>query len=228
MEAKKGDRIQVDVTVTDFDSLIVLQFPMIWDPNVIDFVEIIDAELTSSLPTFSEADVDDGVLFFVWTDDSLIPESLDDSTAIFSVAFDVIGDPGVNTEIWTDDQVKDIEAGGLDGAFDTLYFQNGMVTVMNSTGTSTIDNLPLTTLHQNNPNPFRTQTRIPFDLRTAEDVNLRIYDSHGRTVFKQNNRLGEGSHYITIDRDNLGSAGIYWYELTAGDRSLTRKMVLLK
>ncbi|MEM9918611.1 MAG: T9SS type A sorting domain-containing protein [Bacteroidota bacterium] len=227
MEVKKGDRIQVDVTTNDFDSLIVLQFPMVWDSEVLDFVEVDNATLVSALPTFNTGGVDTGVLFFVWTEDSLDPVTKEDGDLIFSVTFDVIGEPGDESTIIADGTIKEIEAGGLDGAFDTLYFQNGMVTVMNATGTNDIDNYPLT-LHPNFPNPFRKQTRIPFDLRTAEDVSLRIYDVQGRTVFTQNKRFGEGSHYITIDRDNLGHTGTYWYELTAGEYVLTQKMVLLK
>ena len=64
LEVKKGDRINVDVTANDFDSLIVLQFPMIWNSEVLDFVEIDSSALTSVLPTFNEGGVDTGVLFF--------------------------------------------------------------------------------------------------------------------------------------------------------------------
>ncbi len=83
-------------------------------------------------------------------------------------------------------------------------------------------------LHQNYPNPFNPTTTIAFEVPRAADVSLEIFNSLGRkvTTLKEGHVLA-GTH--TIEWDATGSAsGMYFYRLTAGDHSETRKMLLLK
>jgi hypothetical protein len=88
-------------------------------------------------------------------------------------------------------------------------------------------------LHQNYPNPFNPSTKISFALPGKVFVNLSIYDITGRRVKTLvHTPLGEGLKEITwhgIDaRGNPVSSGVYFYRLTAGKRTLTKKMILLK
>ncbi|HER43764.1 MAG TPA: T9SS type A sorting domain-containing protein, partial [Candidatus Eisenbacteria bacterium] len=88
-------------------------------------------------------------------------------------------------------------------------------------------------LGQNFPNPFNPSTTIAFDLPRRSRVNLSIYDVQGRPVRTVSDGiLPEGRREVVWDgRDEQGnvvSSGVYFYRLTSGDHSLTRKMVLLK
>ncbi len=95
-----------------------------------------------------------------------------------------------------------------------------------------------TELLPNYPNPFNPETWIPY--RLAEDgfVTLTIYDPRGRVVRRLNVGHQTASVYerrskaIYWDgRNAVGdrvASGIYFYTLTAGDYSATRKMVILK
>jgi hypothetical protein len=42
-----------------------------------------------------------------------------------------------------------------------------------------------------------------------------------------NNKMNAGHHSINWDASNY-SSGIYFYKLTAGDKSITKRMTLLK
>ncbi len=94
--------------------------------------------------------------------------------------------------------------------------------------------LPLAAaLHQNFPNPFNPSTEIRFDIPTARDVQLRIYNQLGQTVRTlADNRMKAGSYRIKWDgRTKAGhtvSSGVYFYSLEAGDFSQIRKMTLVK
>ena len=95
-----------------------------------------------------------------------------------------------------------------------------------------------TELLPNYPNPFNPETWIPY--RLAEDgfVRLTIYDQQGRVV----RRLTVGHQTASVyesrskaiywdGRNEVGdrvASGIYFYTLTAGDYSATRKMLILK
>ena len=95
-----------------------------------------------------------------------------------------------------------------------------------------------TELLPNYPNPFNPETWIPY--RLAEDgvVTLTIYDPRGRVVRRLN--IGHQTASVYENRSkaiywdgrnqvgNRVASGVYFYTLTAGDYSATRKMVILK
>jgi CARDB/Periplasmic copper-binding protein (NosD)/Right handed beta helix region/Bacterial pre-peptidase C-terminal domain len=85
-----------------------------------------------------------------------------------------------------------------------------------------------TALYQNYPNPFRGDTRVRFDLATAEPVTLEVFDIQGRLVSRplENKRYEPGRYTIVVDHMPRG-AGIYFYRLSAGRFVETRRMALL-
>jgi photosystem II stability/assembly factor-like uncharacterized protein len=83
-------------------------------------------------------------------------------------------------------------------------------------------------LYQNFPNPFNSETNIKFSIKENSFVNLKIYDLRGKEIHSPvNEKLGAGIYSITVNMNNLPS-GIYFYRLTAGDKSFTKKFILLK
>ena len=84
------------------------------------------------------------------------------------------------------------------------------------------------TLEQNYPNPFNPTTAIQFTLPKSARVTLRVYNILGQEVATLvNGNLTAGIHSVDFDASRLAS-GVYLYNITAGDFSSTRKMVLLK
>ena len=95
-----------------------------------------------------------------------------------------------------------------------------------------------TELLANYPNPFNPETWIPYQLAQGAFVTLTIYDVNGQII-----RTLDVGHRIAAvyesrskaihwdGKNRLGesvTSGIYFYTLTAGDYSATRKMVILK
>ncbi len=88
-------------------------------------------------------------------------------------------------------------------------------------------------LSQNFPNPFNPATTIVFGLDTAVHVGLKVYDASGRLVRTLvGERREAGRHEEVWDgKDDGGRAvasGVYFYRLTAGRFTSTRKMVLFR
>ena len=83
-------------------------------------------------------------------------------------------------------------------------------------------------LEQNYPNPFNPTTTLSFVLPSAGEINLSVFNTKGELVKTVlNNNLEAGSHSITFDGENL-SSGVYYYKLKSANRSITRKMILVK
>lgn len=83
-------------------------------------------------------------------------------------------------------------------------------------------------LNQNYPNPFNPTTTIEFSLPAPSDVSLKVYNVIGQEVASLvDGPMGAGSHSVQFDASNL-SSGVYFYRLTAGGVTQSKKMSLLK
>lgn len=88
-------------------------------------------------------------------------------------------------------------------------------------------------LSQNYPNPFNPATVISFVIPTSTRVALAVYAPDGKLVKRLVERaVGPGASQVvwdgTDERGNRVGSGVYFYRLTAGKDTITKKMVLLK
>ncbi len=83
-------------------------------------------------------------------------------------------------------------------------------------------------LEQNYPNPFNPSTTIKFNLGKAGFTTLKLYDILGKEVAAiVNGVLESGPHSVTFDASSLPS-GTYFYTITSGSFSGSKKMLLIK
>ena len=89
------------------------------------------------------------------------------------------------------------------------------------------------TLHQNYPNPFNPVTTLRYSLPSYAHVTITIYDLNGKEINQIINIDQSAGHHSVLwnSTDRIGmpvSAGIYFYQIRAGEFLQTKKMVLLK
>ena len=89
------------------------------------------------------------------------------------------------------------------------------------------------TLKQNYPNPFNPNTWIKFNLNKPVHVELSIYNVLGqkiRTLMDKNMQAGSHSiHWNGLDnRERALPSGLYFYRIKAGNKTDSRKMILIK
>jgi hypothetical protein len=83
-------------------------------------------------------------------------------------------------------------------------------------------------LEQNYPNPFNPTTTISWHLSIESKQILKIFDSLGNEILTLvNNVLPAGFHSVIFNAEELTS-GVYFYSLTDGKNSVSKKMLLLK
>ena len=95
-----------------------------------------------------------------------------------------------------------------------------------------------TALLPNYPNPFNPETWIPYDLAEATDVTVHIYAAEGTLI--RTLALGHQTAGIYQTRSRAAywngknafgepvASGVYFYTITAGDFTATRKMLIRK
>ncbi|HPN35444.1 MAG TPA: FG-GAP-like repeat-containing protein [bacterium] len=88
-------------------------------------------------------------------------------------------------------------------------------------------------LEQNYPNPFNPSTTIAYELEQAQEVSVAIYNVFGEEIVKLvDQKQALGHHRVVWNgRDRHGRpapAGLYIYQLRAGQAALSRKMVLVQ
>lgn len=85
-------------------------------------------------------------------------------------------------------------------------------------------------LEQNYPNPFNPTTTINYSIKENSFVNLKVFNLVGQEIATLVNTNKEAGNYsLTFDLTEYGlSSGVYFYKLTAGNFSETKKMIVTK
>lgn len=83
-------------------------------------------------------------------------------------------------------------------------------------------------LSQNYPNPFNPTTIIKFQIKDSRFVTLMIFDMLGKEIEAPvNEKLQPGTYEIGWNASEYTS-GVYFYKITVGDFTDTKRMVLIK
>ena len=172
-----GD-ICIPLVVTNFDSIVQLDFSLMWDPSVLSFEDFDNVDLTGFFADSqtNTSQINEGRLSFVWFDQTgnNMPETIADGDVLLEVCFEVVGDLFDVSEMTLFDGdsqgLTDIAVGraGADPSIPTM-----MVPHATTPGSVTLkeDNiLPFQFIVEQN-----TVDTVP--LETCVDVSVRNYDN---------------------------------------------------
>lgn len=188
---------------------------------------------TSEILVVAFSDIDTASIDGLWTGEGNIyedPGFIDDSCHIdqFSPCIDIGVDSLNIVGIWYYAPETDYEGDprpfgeGIDMGADEYD------TIATKLPNPFVANLHEIILRQNRPNPFVDHTFIEFTLLHEEKVTLKVFDLTGREIETLiTGYLSKGDHTFILNSENLNS-GIYLYLLSAGDVSITKKMVVRK
>ncbi len=83
-------------------------------------------------------------------------------------------------------------------------------------------------LYQNYPNPFNPTTIISYSIYNTGFVTLKIFDLRGKElIILVNEKQNAGNYDVEFDASDF-PAGVYFYRISSGKNSVTRKMILIK
>lgn len=142
--------------------------------------------------------------------------------------FDLVTYAGFQTPDW------DIPGGAVANVEDfqmNLYVNRitaNLLTGFDDIETEDVTNGKAIELAQNYPNPFNPTTAINFNLQSAANVKLSVFNAQGQEVANLiNAKMTSGAHTANFNAANLNS-GVYFYKLSVDGQSAVKKMVLTK
>ncbi len=226
MTVESGQTIDVPVRVNGFTDVIAMQFSVRWDPTVLEFIEIKDFDLPSSSGdlNFNTNNSFNGILTFLWFDQSAEGIDKPGDAIIFNLSFLVIGQPGDTTTVAIANDPALIEVVDINGEM-SYTIDNGLVTIEDPNHVEMVAAASVRgELFQNQPNPFSLQTRIDFDIWENSGFEFRIFNNFGQILYEFQNKSGTGTYNLTIDRSLFPTTGIYYYALQTDTGSVVKKL----
>jgi hypothetical protein len=82
-------------------------------------------------------------------------------------------------------------------------------------------------LMQNEPNPFKSATKVTFELPNAAKANLTVTDVTGKVIWVRDIEAQKGLNTVEIFREDLHLSGVAFYTLTSDEFTATKKMILV-
>ena len=229
---EKGQVINVNIIISGFSEILGMQFSINWDTTVLAFKEV--SNLTEKLPQFTDeeiglAEVESGAIRVVWIDNSVNGVSLEDSTLLFTLKFELIGAYGTTSAIGFSGEPIAIEFIDTTGIARTdVALVEGLINILdNSTATLFLEAVNGMQLYQNDPNPFYLTTKITTHFSTAKPARFYISTIEGKVVYHTSFRATQGINTLEVERAFLKVPGIYFYTLQSGNYQLSKKMILL-
>ncbi len=216
---EKGASKIIEIKATDFTTLLGYQMTLEFDPAKMEILEIIPgalSELTDE--NFGMQNQATGIITTSWN--TIHALSLKDETVLFSIVVKANETVTVSEELRSSSKMTSAEAySEIEGVMHSnlLFDQNKGF------------EKDRFTLYQNYPNPFEINTKIGFYLDKAGDATLTVYDMDGKIRYVKDGTYENGYHEITLGAEELGEAGMLYYQLNANDRKpQIKKMVWIK
>lgn len=225
-EVTEGEVFTVDVNVSDFDSIVGMQFSMVWDKSALTPIGVENYGLpdlnNSSFGIFEDA------VTVQWIDLSLQGINVEDESSLFAVKFRAIA-PSDSAIITFGNDPTSIEFIYNNDELSTVATDTSIVRIIGdiSSAIDEQESLPLI-LHTNEPNPFTDYTVIQIEADYPQQAQLLLFDQTGKKISVLKQRLTNGMNHIRLDANLFPAAGTYYYQLLTDYYATTRKMVVLR
>jgi len=83
-------------------------------------------------------------------------------------------------------------------------------------------------LYQNQPNPFKGETLIGFNLPEAASATIKINDVTGRLLKIIEGDFVKGYNQVRLNSDELGAKGVLSYTVETVEYTATKKMIIVE
>ena len=209
-----GEEVIVDFKAKDFNAINGFQFTFNFDNTVLEFVDVKSGIESISTQNFGFTAINEGLISASWNTAKAV--SLDDDAVIFSFVFNATATAQLSETVSISSRVAAAEA--YNDASDVMDVQlafNGAVVTTNEFE-----------VMQNQPNPFKNTTVIPFNMADAGVVTLKVMDVTGKVVFVKEGDFTKGYNEFKLTRNDLPSSGVMYYSVETGANTVTKKMIL--
>jgi hypothetical protein len=216
-EMVAGETYTVDFTAKDFAGILGYQYTFAFDQNVVEFTDIQAGELTNlDNSNFGMTMLNEGIITTSWNNSDAV--TLEDDAVLFSMTFVAKSNALLSDAISLNSRFTKAEGynNNLDRLDIALEF-NGSTVVSGDFD-----------LYQNQPNPFKDETVIGFNLPESTFAKLTVYDVSGKVLSVIEGDYAKGYNEVSLNRAQLAGTGVLYYQLDTDTNSATKKMILIK
>jgi hypothetical protein len=218
-ELQAGEEFTVPFRVKDYQKLIAIQFTLEFETDDLELRGMEEGVLSrAGEQSFGLANPADGVVTAAWFDTNPVAVTKED--ALFSLHFTANRSGRLSEMLKMTSQLT--QALAYDAG------ENSMNLNLAYTNYDEMMTIPAFQLYQNQPNPFKKATHIRFSLPEAGWAKLTIYDVSGQVLKSYDQHFNEGFNQLTVERDELPSGGVLFYQLETPEHKATKKMILLQ
>ncbi len=83
-------------------------------------------------------------------------------------------------------------------------------------------------LYQNEPNPFKTNTVVNFNMPTAGEATFTVTDVTGKLVHTRKVNAVKGMNKVEFNRTDVPVSGVVYYTIESGDFTATKAMIVIE
>jgi hypothetical protein len=207
-ELKAGNEYRVSFTAAELARIEGYQATLTLS-NGVELVDIVSGVATED--NFGLSYLGEGMITTSWNGEASDAE-------LFTLVLRANSDVMLSEVLGVSSAVTKAEAYGKDGSFQDVAIEF-------STGTVAGAGFEL---YQNQPNPFKGETVIGFNLPEAAQVTITISDVTGKVLKLYRQDGSKGYNHITVKSSELAATGVVSYTVETGDYTATKKMVIIK
>jgi hypothetical protein len=209
-ELKAGNEYRVSFTAADLARIEGYQATLTLS-NGAELVDIVSG--VASEDNFGLTYLGEGMITTSWNGEASDAE-------LFTLVLRANSDVMLSEVLGVSSAVTKAEAYGKDGSFQDVAIEFGSA--------SAIASADRFELYQNQPNPFKGETVIGFNLPEAAQATITISDVTGKVLKLYRHDGSKGYNHITVKSSELAATGVVSYTVETGDYTATKKMVIIK
>jgi hypothetical protein len=220
-QVEPGQVIGLDVLVSNYNDIVSSAFIVTWDSMMLRYVGIDNIAFgLSEDDNFNAMEATGGNLTYLYFDNSLSGNTLNDGGALFTLQLEVIGAEGEQTLV---------DFGGLMEVVDTSVvdlnadFSGGLITIGEVNSTSIATALPLRA--EVSPNPFSKTANVIIELNEGGEIFWTLSEISGQRIMDGKTTYGPGSHVLELKNTLFKHTGAYILQLQMGDVFITRRLL---
>ncbi|WP_421948613.1 SdrD B-like domain-containing protein [Phaeodactylibacter xiamenensis] len=207
-ELKAGNEYRVSFTAAELARIEGYQATLTLS-NGVELVDIVSGVATED--NFGLSYLGEGMITTSWNGEASDAE-------LFTLVLRANSDVMLSEVLGVSSAVTKAEAYGKDGSFQDVAIEF-------STGTVAGAGFEL---YQNQPNPFKGETVIGFNLPEAAQVTITISDVTGKVLKLYRQDGSKGYNHITVKSSELAATGVVQYTVSTGTHSATKRMVIVE
>jgi hypothetical protein len=206
--------IYFELPVQPQPTVIGAQAVLKFNTNAVDLTE-----KPEKAEKFDFSQLDKGLLPMIWDEKLAHPQhNTSEAAPIFALRFRAKRDVLLSEILQLDDQNR---------LQPEAYTAEGDIMPMRLTFTPLQNAVEQPEILQNNPNPFKDRTVIPFYVPAATTATWSFYDIAGKMLYTETVNYAKGYHQYTFEAGHEIKRGLVFYTFRTPTFSVTKKMVLI-